>query len=193
MARLPVKTIHINKSPVVIGNLKTLAPAMAERWGLDLALGQQHAAWAQAHAAELARCPWGAVFDRPAPDSPPDVDEDLYGGFIGPADRRMLDRLRTLDGAALARKHPAFEDTRLDELLFRYRARHWPEHLQADERQRWQAHCHARLHHGTGGGLTLADYSARIDALAESLADDDDRGQDILAQLVDWAEQIAPG
>ena len=44
MARLPVKTIHVNKSPVVIANLKTLSPAMAERWGLDLAGGLAHAA-----------------------------------------------------------------------------------------------------------------------------------------------------
>ena len=98
LARLPVKTIHINKSPVVIGNLKTLPPALAERWGLDMALGLRHAAWAAAHGAELQSLPWAAVFQRPAPAHAPDVDEDLYGGFIGPGDRRTLDRLRGLGG-----------------------------------------------------------------------------------------------
>ena len=192
ITRLPVKTIHVNKSPVVIGNLKTLAPAMAERWGLDLATGLQHAAWAQAHAGDLALKPWATAFDRPAPATSPDVDEDLYGGFIGPADRRALDRLRTLDGAALAGKRPAFEDPRLEELFFRYRARHWPEQLDAEEQARWQAHRMARLHEGAGGAITLAAFSERIDTLAEQLGDEDERGQDILAALVDWAEQIAP-
>ena len=36
VTRLPIKTIHINKSPVVIANLKTLTPAMAQ------ALGHRH-------------------------------------------------------------------------------------------------------------------------------------------------------
>jgi exodeoxyribonuclease-1 len=34
--RLPIKTLHINKSPIVIGNLRTLGDA-ATRWGLDVA------------------------------------------------------------------------------------------------------------------------------------------------------------
>src|SRR3990167_8487587 len=34
--RLPVKSIHLNKSPTVIGNYKTLSSAMAQRWGLNL-------------------------------------------------------------------------------------------------------------------------------------------------------------
>jgi len=189
MTRLPVKTIHINKSPVVIGNLKTLSPAVAERWQLDLALGLRHAAWAAEHQAALAARPWAKVFHREAPGTAPDVDEDLYGGFVGPADRRTLERLRTLDGAALAGKRPAFEDGRLAELLFRYRARNWPETLDADEQARWLAHCSARLHDGAGGGLALADFMARLDTLAETA---DERGQALLAELYDYAELIAP-
>ena len=192
MTRLPVKTIHVNKSPVVIGNLKTLSPAMAKRWGLDLDAGLRHAAWAQAHGGDLGVLPWDAVFARPAQASDPDVDEDLYGGFIGGNDRRTLERLRALDGAGLAQRQPSFDDTRLAELFWRYRARNWPASLQADEPARWEQHRHAQLFDGAGGGLTLAEFQSRIDALAEQLGDDDERGQDILAALVDWAEQIAP-
>ena len=85
---------------------------------------------------------WRTVFQRPTPTHAPDVDEDLYGGFIGPADRRSLDRLRSLGGDALAGKRPAFEDGRLEELLFRYRARNWPGTLDGGE----QAREHRRLH-----------------------------------------------
>ncbi len=189
MTRLPVKTIHINKSPVVIGNLKTLQPALAERWGLDMAQGLQHAAWAAVHGAELDALPWGAVFQRPAPAHAPDVDEDLYGGFIGPADRRTLDRLRGLGGNALTGKRPAFDDARLEELFFRYRARNWPDTLDATEQARWLQHCQERLHDGVGGGLTLAQFFERIDVLSETA---DERGEAILAALYDHAEAIAP-
>ena len=189
VARLPIKTIHINKSPVVIGNLKTLTPALAERWQLDMALGLRHAAWAAAQTDALAALPWAAVFQRPVPAQAPDVDEDLYGGFIGQADRRTLDRLRSLGGDALASKRPAFDDARLDELLFRYRARNWPATLDATEQARWLQHCQDRLHSGVGGGATLAQFFERIDTLSETA---DERGEAILAALYDHAEAIAP-
>jgi exodeoxyribonuclease-1 len=32
VSRLPIKSIHVNKSPMVVGSLKTLSPAMAEKW-----------------------------------------------------------------------------------------------------------------------------------------------------------------
>jgi exodeoxyribonuclease-1 len=189
VTRLPVKTIHINKSPVVIANLKTLAPAMAERWGLDLAAGLAHADWARHNHAALEAVPWRAVFDRPASGVAADVDQDLYGGFIAPNDRRTLDRLRGLSGEQLAGNHPAFGDGRLDELLFRYRARNFSSTLDAAELQRWQHHCSERLHGGVGGGQTLAQFSERIDDLFEAA---DERGQAILGALCDYAEQIAP-
>ena len=65
---------------MVIANLKTLSPAMAARWGLNLAAGLAHADWARHNAAALEAVPWRAVFDRPASGVAPDVDEDLYGG-----------------------------------------------------------------------------------------------------------------
>ena len=193
VARLPVKTIHINKSPVVIANLKTLPPATAERWGLDLAQGQRHAEQALALADALAALPWRQVFQRPEPEAKPDVDEDLYGGFIGPADRRSLERLRGMadkgGGDALAGKRPAFEDGRLDELYFRYRARNWPATLDQAEQARWQQLRHDRLHDGVGGGLTLTQFFEQIDTLSETA---DERGQALLGELYDYAETIAP-
>lgn len=189
--RLPIKTIHLNKSPVVIGNLKTLGPAR-ERWGLDLERALVHAERAAALGCTLEPL-WAQVFVKPAAGAPVDVDEDLYGGFLGDEDRRQLQRLRGLDGTALASRRPAFDDPRLDELLFRYRARNFADTLDADERERWAAHRHARLIAGAGGVLTLQAYAERIDELAEAAAErDDERAQSLLEALVDWAEQLAP-
>ncbi len=176
--RLPIKTIHVNKSPIVIGNLKVLEPAR-ERFGIDLGR-------ALAHAERAAQLPaldalWAGLFRRDAPAAPVDVDEDLYGGFVGDADRRALERLRALGPEHLAARQPAFDDARLDELVFRYRARQFPHTLADAERARWQAHRAARL--------DLAAYHERIDALYEGA---DERGQALLEALVDYAESIAP-
>lgn len=189
--RLPIKTLHLNKSPVVIGNLKTLTPERAAHFGLDPALALQHAERAAREGASMAGL-WPEVFARPRPSEAVDVDEDLYGGFVGNEDRRALQRLLGLTPEALGAKRPAFEDGRLEALLFRYRARNFPATLTDEELQRWREHCADRLLRGAGGALTLQAYFEQIDALGERLAEDDDRGQDILGALYEYAEHIAP-
>jgi len=190
VTRLPVKTIHINKSPIVIGNLKTLGAA-AQRWGLDVELAMRHAAIAAAYGRTLDGL-WNEVFSRDD-GNPRDVDEDLYGGFIGNEDRRRLERLRVLDAEKLAALvdggRATFADPRLSELLFRYRARNFPATLNDEENERWLGHCAERLHDGAGGIMTLAAFFERIDELAETA---DERGQGILEALYDYAESIAP-
>jgi exodeoxyribonuclease-1 len=189
--RLPIKTIHINKSPIVIGQLRTLAPAMAERWGLDIERALQHAAAAKAHG-PWPKTLWAEVFAR-EPLAEVDVDQDLYGGFVGDEDRRRLERLRAMPPDQVAAKLPHFDDGRLEELVFRWRARNHRETLDAEELQRWESHRIAALHGGQGGGLTLAACLERIDVLAERAAESgDERAEAILSALVDYAEAIAP-
>ncbi len=185
--RLPIKSIHINKSPVVIANLKTVAP-VAARWSLNIDQALAHATRVQQLAPTLTHL-WPEVFARATPCSPPDVDEDLYGGFIGNEDRRRLDGLLALPVEQMLNKSPAFNDPRLDELFFRYRARNFTAQLGEADSARWLQHCADRLLHGAGGAVTLAAFFERIDALAE---DADERGQAILGALVDYAEGIAP-
>ncbi len=187
ITRLPIKSIHVNKSPIVIGSLKTLTPPTQSRWGIDIDLAQRHAQIIAAQA-PIAKALWALVYERPAYDAT-DVDEDLYAGFLSTDDRRQLDRLRGLTPAQLAGKRPAFGDGRLEEIVFRYRARNFPDSLDTAEQARWEAHRAARLHAGEGGGMTLAAYFDRIDALNESA---DERGQGILEALYDYAESIAP-
>jgi exodeoxyribonuclease-1 len=187
VTRLPIKTIHINKSPIVIGNLKTLSPAMAEKWSVDLEKVARHAEIVRLgpQLSEL----WQAVFTRPAADRAPDVDEDLYGGFIGNNDRRTLNRLRALSAGQLASEQVSFEDARLEELLFRYRARNFPESLSELDQERWLQHRVARLHEGQGEARSLTAFFDRIDELSETA---DERGEAILGALYDYAESIAP-
>jgi exodeoxyribonuclease-1 len=196
VTRLPIKTIHVNKSPIVISSMKILSPEMAARWGLDLAQGSAHAQTLATRGAELSRL-WPQVFQRPAGEGGVDVDEDLYGGFVSNDDRRSLERLRGLSPEALADRvaqgKVAFEDARLEEILFRYRARNFPDSLTADEQARWEHHRATRLHLGEGGAQTLEAFFERIDTLAQTAEEsEDERAGEILSALYDWAEQIAP-
>ncbi|MGR4870109.1 exodeoxyribonuclease I [Variovorax sp. LARHSF232] len=187
VTRLPIKSVHLNKSPMVVGNLKTLSTAMAQRWGIDVAQALRHAELALGLPDMSAI--WPEVFARPK-ESTPDVDEDLYGGFVGNGDRRRLDHLRSLSPAELARARSGFDDARLEELLFRYRARNFPETLSEEEVERWEQHRVARLLEGEGGARNVDAYFAEIDQLAQGA--DDERTEAILSQLYDYAEAIAP-
>ncbi len=192
VSRLPLKSLHLNKSPMVVGNLKTLRPEMAQRWGIDLELAARNAERAVLlpDMSEI----WRQVFTRPeAEAAPQDVEQDLYGGFVGPADRRRLNQLRASHPTDPAWQKTGFDDERLAELVFLYRARSFPETLSPAEAERWQAHCARRLLEGTGGALTLEKLLERVDGLAEQAMErDDERAEAILGALVDYAESIAP-
>ncbi|MBB6132114.1 exodeoxyribonuclease-1 [Massilia aurea] len=187
VTRLPIKSVHLNKSPMLVANLKTLQPELATRWDIDLDQGRAHAALAAA-GPDL-RAIWAQVLQKPASGTPVDVDEDLYGGFVSKEDRRQLESIRMQKPAALTGKRVSFEDERLNELLLRYRARNFPETLSEEEMQTWEAHRAARLFEGAGGARTIDQLFQEIDALSETA---DERAEAILGALYDYAEMIAP-
>ena len=126
VTRLPMKTIHINKSPMVVRNLKTLTPEMAQRWGLDVDACLQHALIAR-DLPDMSAL-WQQVYaSAPATAAATPVlpEENLYGGFVGAQDRRRLNQLRELLPQELAVDNTGFDDPRLPELVFRWRARNW--------------------------------------------------------------------
>lgn len=186
VGRLPVKSIHINKSPIVIKNLKTLAPEQARQWGIDFDIVQRHAEYAL-DLPDL-NAVWEQVYARQF-DTVLDIDQDLYSGFISGNDRRLLEHLTSCSGEKLARAAPQFQDERLNELLFRYRARNFPESLSEPELLRWEQLRASRLLEGEALALTVDDFLAELDTLAEHASD---RDQEILAALSDYAEQIVP-
>jgi exodeoxyribonuclease-1 len=89
----------------------------------------------------------------------------------------------------LAAAHSSFDDQRLEELVFRYRARNFPDTLSAIEQERWQEHRAARLFDGEGGFRNVDMLFGEIDALSENA---DERGEEILGALYDYAEMIVP-
>ncbi len=97
--------------------------------------------------------------------------------------------LRTLGPEHLAQEKVSFQDSRLEEVFFRYRARNFPASLDASDLARWEAHRTACLHQGAGSSRSLAAFFEQIDALSEQA---DERGEAILGALYDYAESIAP-
>ena len=186
MQRLPIKSVHLNKSPMVVKKLKTLTDEMAAKWGISIDAAMLNAE--KARALPDMSAVWSELFHRPT-GPVPDVDEDLYGGFVGNADRRRLNQLRELPPAELALSHVGFDDDRLAELVFRYRARNYPATLSAEERQRWDAHRAARLLEGDGGARSVDEFFAQIDTLSETA---DERADEILGVLHDYAEMVMP-
>jgi len=154
-ARLGLHSVALNKCPVV-APLGVLRPADAERLGIDLSLLQRHTAAASAlfetGTLEQVRSAFSRHRDgEPQHDTSSgtderDVDGTLYsGGFLSADDRR---RLLAIRGAAHQRTPAAalaFDDPRLAEMTFRYRARNHPELLDEPDRVRWKQQVHQRL------------------------------------------------
>ncbi len=184
--RLPIKSVHLNKSPMVVRKLRTLTDEMAAKWGMDIDA-------ALANAEKAAGLPdmsaiWPEVFQRPK-EATPDVDEDLYGGFVNNTDRRRLNQLRDLSPAELAHARIGFDDDRLEEIVFRYRARNFADTLSPEDAERWEAHRAARLLEGEGGARNVDALFAEIDVLAEAA---DEKGQAVLEALYEYAELVTP-
>lgn len=187
VTRLAVKSVHLNKSPMVFANLKVVSDEVAQRWQIDMPEQLNNAARAR-DLPDMSAI-WSDVYQHRDAGNDLDVDEDLYGGFVGQADRRRLNDLRKLSTDELAHARVGFDDNRLAELFWRYRARNFPQSLTPPEQQKWEAHRAARLLDAQGGARSVEALFDEIDNLAETA---DEAAQAVLAALYDYADSIAP-
>ena len=153
--RIALKTVHINKCPVLAPFSVLKTEGTAERLELDLGLCLANAEKIKATpqlAAKLA-----LVFGSRADDYQPHTDPDLMiysGGFFGNQDKAAMLKIRTTPVSELANLKPKFMDKRLNEMFFRYKARNYPQVLTAEEQQRWQAFCYVRINEQKEAYLT---------------------------------------
>jgi len=136
VTRVPLKTVHINKCPV-LAPMSVIKPDDAQRLAIDLALCQENIGKIKAAVGLTEKL--AAVFSGHA-YSEQDSDPDLAiysGGFFSEADRLKMAKIRVTSPEQLAKTKFSFTDSRLPEMLFRYRARNYPETLSADEQLRW--------------------------------------------------------
>jgi exodeoxyribonuclease-1 len=94
-----------------------------------------------------------------------DPDLMLYqGGFFSDRDRVQMQELRSLEPDALAKVTGAFDDERVEEMVFRYRARNYPESLSDEDRALWNRYRRARWQDGRDVEAALARIDELIDA-----------------------------
>jgi len=190
VTRIPLKTVHLNKCPVVVP-MNTLTPEAAERWSIDVEAGERHRRLLLAQPGLERKLQ--AVHRMSEFEPVTDPDQSLYsGGFFSDDDRRRMERIRQSAPAALHDFPQVFDDARLPEMLFRYRARNWPQSLDEAERERWEEYRLARLFEPDGGGsITLDEYLATLDRLeADEALPSEKRA--LIPQLLAWAEAISP-
>ncbi len=156
--RLHLRTIQINKCPVLVP-LNTMRPEDAQRLNIDMEKQQQYAnVLAEKHTDEFAEKirlsmtrEWDASVD--------DVDGSLYSGaFFGPHDKQRFAQIQTSPAAKLKEFEGLFDDPRANTMLFRYRARNFPETLSDQEREDWQEHIQQRLHDDQAPWLSASRF-----------------------------------
>ena len=140
---VPLKLVHINRCPVV-APMNVLRAEDRERLHLDMSIYQERAL-RLTDAQELWRDKLAAIYAHEDFTPSSDPEQQLYDGFIGDRDRRLCEQVRTAEPAQLARQQWPFDDERLPELLFRYRARNFPDTLNSEEQLRWKLFCQQRL------------------------------------------------
>lgn len=159
---VPLKLIHINKCPVV-APLAVLRTQDQQRLGLDMALYQARAL-RLSDAQDVWKDKVQAIYAREDFAQSEDPEQQLYDGFIGDRDRRLCEQVRVADPAQLAQQQWPFDDERLPELLFRYRARNFPDTLSIPEQERWQLFCQQRLSAPEWGAPNTLDSFAEAAA-----------------------------
>lgn len=186
--RIAVKTVHKNKSPM-LAPVAWLDAHTEERLGIDR---------------DVCRCHWklikqqlpnivaklNAVFQQPYEAAVHDAEFLIYSGFVGRKDKQVQDTVRKASSQKLMADSFVFEDDRLNELLFRYRARNFPECLSDDERAQWLEFRQHRLHHKISDDwLTKESFLSRIAELEQIYIQQPDK-MALLSELQAWALEV---
>lgn len=185
-ARLPLKTIHLNRCPIVL-TPRLLDRATAARLHIDLVRCERH--WRLLAAAEVAPKLAQVFAPRPPPSGPVDADTALYAGFLADDERPLLAAARAATTAAeLDPARIPFRDPRYRELLFRQRARRFREPDRAGARKLAGA-VPLAAHRSRLRYLGMAAYRAELERLGAEAADPGKRA--LLAALADWGTRVA--
>lgn len=187
--RIGLKEVHLNRCPALVAWEHLRAPDF-ERLSIDPAVVASRADKLRTAGPALAE-KVRRIYANESERGPADADAGLYDGFIGDADKRRFAQVRGTLPQQLGQRDFGFQDPRLSELLFRYRARNWPDTLDAAEHERWSAYRRHRLIDDSGlSETTLGVFRAEIAALRTAHIEDGKKRQ-LLDRLAAWGERIA--
>ncbi|MEH6576763.1 MAG: exodeoxyribonuclease I [Amphritea sp.] len=188
--RIPLKQIHINKSPVVApaGMLTQVEAERLHISGDDCRTHLQMLRGSVDLKEKLA-----AVFSESPFEEDLDPDHMLYsGGFFSDADKQAMDTIRSTAPQQLMSLDLAFQDNRLEEMLLRYKARNYPFSLTDEERDRWEEYRKQKLLGPDNGGyLTMSELFAKLNEQYQQQGLSQ-RDREILEELALYAEAVYP-
>ncbi|HKU80434.1 MAG TPA: exodeoxyribonuclease I, partial [Rhodanobacteraceae bacterium] len=188
MQRPPIKEVHANRSPF-IAPIETLHNVDTRRIALDPDRCLDHLKKIRAvdGLGERIRHAFAARTSRQRDGDDPELM--LYSGFASDADRKRFNEVRATPPERLGVTAFSFGDPRYDELLFRYRARNWPNTLDDGEQERWRAFVRDKLtREPDARTLTLAQYFATIARLRSEIPPGPQ--QALLDRLQAWGETV---
>jgi exodeoxyribonuclease-1 len=193
LERLPLKEIKTNGVPMV-APAATLRGVDCARIGLDADRCLEHARMILSDLPSV-RSKVMEVYAQPPEFASADPDLQIYsGGFFSAQDKRQMGRLRNTPPGQLGATDWHFEDPRLPEMLFRYRARNFPDTLDSAEASRWAEWRMLKLLQPADS--RMLGYPQFLEELARAREAQLDHGpaQVILDQLLAWAQELGlPG
>lgn len=179
---LPIKPLQYNRCPAVapVGILNE-----QDGWqkiGLSLELVKKHRdiLLSRPDFAEKIR----SIFEQ-KPEYAKEVDAEakLYDSFVPQSDKIRVEAVRNANVNDLADFNPEFQDSRLKDLLIRYKARNFPKSLSDSEQQEWEQWRRNRLQKQSVGYVqSLQKLSATVDESQSFL----------LQELQLWLENVTP-
>lgn len=143
--RVALKTIHINKCPA-LAPLSVLTDEVIKRYEINIEMNTKHQAVLN-NSSGLTRkvaTVFADAFKKSAGFDEGENDPDLMlysGGFFDGNDKSCMTEIRGMKPELLAEFTPYFHDPRLNEMLFRYRGRNYPETLSEEEKHDWDNYC----------------------------------------------------
>lgn len=191
LQRVPLKLIHLNRCPVVLP-VNALTPDLANRHGINLQLNEQHwqelaSAFTPQQAQKVQQV--FAAQGNFATDGDPDLM--LYSGaFFSTQDKHNFQTLRATAPEDLSNLALVFADARCEEMLFRYRARNWPEYLTSAERERWDELRWHKINSPVSSSLTLQGLQEELLAFNNQQLSEEHRF--LLQELQLWVEAMLP-
>ncbi len=184
--RLPVKLVRSNRCPM-LSPMGVLDQSAANRLGINTDRIAAHATTLATNASLVERI--RSLFDQEVASetAPVDAELSLYAGFVPRSDQQLYPRIRQLDGHDLARLGSPFSDERLNELLFRYRARLYPDSLNADEQGRWESIKRRRLIDDPDlASIRWSEYRHQVSELMSQQPEQ----REVLEALAQWPASI---
>jgi exodeoxyribonuclease-1 len=188
--KIALKQVHINKCPILApaGMLNTQE---ASRLKIDGPICRTHLSMLRGFTGLSDKL--AAIFSNDDFEVDGDPDHMLYsGGFFNDTDKQSMELIRNTAASELASLECAFQDPRLEEMFFRYRARNHPQYLDSEEMDRWEQYRAEKLLKEDNRKLLTMQpfYNILNDLYKDQSLDTQHR--EILEELAIYAESIFP-